>query len=114
MDEHHHHRHDLPPKLPRGRLGRLYRRLKLTVLTFLASTGLIAGSSVCPYCGQQTCPINLGQAAGLGLFTALVVGLFTKLGIRKPPIATGVPAAPSSPDTKVSEPSPTLPLGREV
>lgn len=117
MDEHDHHHHpqQTATTAPAGRLRRLYGRLKLTVLTFLASTGLIATSSVCPYCGQQACPINLGQAAGLGLFTALVVGLLTKLGIRKPlAVTTTTVRAPLSEeiDGNPQGESPVLPASK--
>jgi hypothetical protein len=38
---------------------------------WLGFTGLIAGTSVCPFCGQPGCPVGVGVASTMGGFFAL-------------------------------------------
>ena len=46
---------------------------------WLGFTGLIAGTSVCPFCGQPGCPTGAGFAAAIGGFFAIFMQNWKKL-----------------------------------
>lgn len=59
MADHHHH-HNKSQKHPFA--ARIINFSKW----WLAFTGLIATTSVCPFCGQAGCPVGLGFASTMG------------------------------------------------
>jgi hypothetical protein len=65
---------------------------------WLALTGLVAGTSVCPCCGQAGCPMGAGMASFFGLLGAmLLTPCRALLGLRRGGAETGQPC-PGCPD----------------
>ena len=60
-----------------------FRSMQTFLLSWLAGTGLIASTSVCPYCGNQACAVGIGQATVFGFLIAGVLRLIT--GKKKKP-----------------------------
>jgi hypothetical protein len=74
-----------------GPVGRLFG-------WWLALTGLVAGTSVCPCCGQAACPMGAGLAGLFGLLGAIVLTpCRALLGLRRGE-AQAHKACPSCPD----------------
>ncbi|MHA1568985.1 MAG: hypothetical protein ACTSXZ_05910, partial [Alphaproteobacteria bacterium] len=61
METHEAHHHGDSPVKEKGWLRRKLAAMRLVLLTWLASTGLIATTSTCPFCGQAGCPVGIGQ-----------------------------------------------------
>ncbi len=49
----------------------VFQRMMNFFKWWLGFTGLIAGTSMCPFCGQSGCPVGIGVASTMGGFFAL-------------------------------------------
>jgi len=76
----HENENELGPPTLRGRMLNAAWRLGGP---WAAVTGVIATTSVCPYCGSPQCAVGIGQAAGIGAVTSGVLWAVNRLRGKK-------------------------------